>query len=111
MNEAKVTTTVRLGTATVDTLKKFCRTHRISQTDLMEKALQSFFDANSVERYQVSITKDHIVLLKIDDTTAAIVEVTPRNGLTTLQIHEEYRAKLRSPVELVVEKEERERRE
>ena len=98
----KRTTTVRLNPVIKDRLDKAAFVLKRSQNQIIEEALQEYFEHRGlVERYQVTMTKDHVVLIKLNKDQATVVEVTPRNGVPPNQVAENYATKLQRPVDLV----------
>ena len=100
--EKKFVTTVRLSEATRENMHKLCKGLHMSQSELLDKALLEWGERHGMlDRYQVTLTKDHIVVTKFDGENASVVEVTARNGTSPKQIQEKYAAQFHSPVALV----------
>jgi group I intron endonuclease len=102
--EKKITTTVRLDEKTVERLKKYCYVFRKSQTELIECALLEHFERlGLMERYQVNVTKDHVVLVRIEGEKTTVLEIGQRNGISPEKIVEEFSTKLKTQVSLVMQ--------
>ena len=100
----RVTTTVRLSPETAEKLKVYSFAAHGSQTKLIEQALVEYFERHKLpERYQLNVTKDHTVLVRIEGEKASVVEVSQRNGVAPETIAERYASQLHSPVDLVLQ--------
>jgi hypothetical protein len=100
----RVTTTVRLSSEVAEKLKLYSFAVHGSQTKLIEQALVEYFEKHKLpERYQLNVTKDHTVLVRIEGEKASVVEVVARNGSPPEAIVKRYSSQLHSPVELVLQ--------
>ena len=100
----RVTTTVRLSPEVAEKLKLYSFASHGSQTKVIEKALVEYFERHKLpERYQLNVTKDHTVLVRIEGEKASVVEVSPRNGIPAETIAQKYSSLFHSPVELVLQ--------
>lgn len=103
-NGDRMTTTVRLSPETAEKLKHYSFASHDSQTKIIEQALLEFFDRHKLpERYQLNVTTDHTILVRIEGEKASILEIHPRNGVPPEKIAEKYASQLRCPVELVLQ--------
>lgn len=103
-SEKKVTT-VRLVPLTHASLKKAARTFDKSQSEIVEEALSDYFQKyNLLCRYQLHVTSDQIILMRLEETKdPRVVEVSARNGVPPHQLIVQYREKLKEPVDLIQE--------
>ena len=96
-------TTLRLCSGTRQTLALASSVLRKSNSLIAEEALHDYFNKHNLgSRYQVTLTKESVVLLQIGTNGKPdVLEVGIRNGESATQVAERYRVKLRAPVELV----------
>jgi hypothetical protein len=100
----RVTTTVRLSAETAMKLKAYSFAAHGSQTKLIELALVEYFERHKLPgRYQLNVTKEHTVLVRIEGEKASVIEVSSRNGAAPETIAERYSSQLHSPVDLVLQ--------
>lgn len=106
-------TTIRLKDKTTELLKKHSYFSRRSQTDIMNEALEEWFQRNGFsESLELHVTKSYATLLKRDvDKPPQVMEVQERNGLSPAQMADKLAAKYQVPVTLVLEKYEEESHE
>ena len=99
-----MTTTVRLSSQVAEKLKLYSFASHGSQTKVIEKALVEYFESHKLpERYQLNVTKDHTILVRLEGEKASVIEVNLRNGVPIEAIVQKYSSLFRSPVELVLQ--------
>ena len=99
-----MTTTVRLSSEISERLKLYSFAAHESQTKLIERSLVEYFERHKlVERYQLNVTRDHTILVRIEGEKTSVVEVSSRNGAPVEAIVQKYSIQLRSQVELVLQ--------
>lgn len=99
-------TTIRLGLSTHERLKRAAYMLRMSQSSIVEEALQEYFKNHNLSGgYQLNLTRSNAVLQRVGDPSK-IVEVTERNGISPQQLQARYETELQEPVLLVVQEDE-----
>jgi group I intron endonuclease len=99
-------TTLRLGEALMDKLKKHSYASRRSQTDIVNEALEEWLTRNGfTEVFELHVTPQYVTLIKLDiDQPPQVLEVQERNGLSPKQMAEKLALKYKTPIRLVEEK-------
>jgi hypothetical protein len=76
-----------------------------SQNEIVVEALQSYLDDCGVGNpYQLTLTKDSVVLLELSDPPT-VIETSARNGVLPEALKLQYQNRFNRPVRLVVQEE------
>lgn len=105
MAETKRGTIVRLNDDMKERLASASLVLGKTQNQIVVEALQTFLDSNGVGNpYQLTLTKDSVVLLELSDPPT-VIETSHRNGLLPETLRAQYQHKFNRPVRLVVQEE------
>lgn len=104
----KKATTIRLAPEIKSRLENVARLTRSSESSIVETALAEYFKNHGYNtRYIMGANGNCYVLFKQEGETVTVLDQQVRNGVSLLTIRDNYAARFNSPVELVLEEEDR----
>lgn len=100
----KKATTIRLAPDIKTRLENVARVSRKSESSIVEQALTEYFKNHGYNtRYVMGVNDSCFVLIKQEGEHFTVLDQQVRNGVPIETIRERYRARLDSPVELLIE--------
>jgi predicted DNA-binding protein len=98
--------TVRLSSETKKNLGAMSAQYQTSESQIVETALREYFKATgfALVKYTLQVTKESIILIKIEDgKEPKVVHTEMRNGITPAELQKKFSNRFKAPVSLIYE--------